>query len=266
MTLKGGFVSTDRRLDRLPEFDERSRGFAISATVAEVAANRVRSYTWNVPAWLDQGQEGRCVEFAICHELLARPVMVDPLKIADILQHLSIYHPAQHDDYWDGCYLGPRCPIAPSANQYEGTSVLAGMKQAKALGFFEEYRWAFGVQELASAIGYHGPAVIGVNWHPGMFRTDANGFIHPTGAVAGGHAILVRGIKCVYKTRSLLRRRGRSFDDLDLDRSYFILRNSWGRGWGIEGDCKISVRNMQTLLAARGECCLPVIRSHGKAA
>lgn len=257
MTLKGGFTSTDPRLDRLPEFDERSRGFGIMATVAPDEARNLRSYTWSVLGWLDQGQEGECVQYSICHELLARPVKVEPLLVADILVRKEIYHPAQHDDYWDGCYLGPRCPIQPSPNQYEGTSVLAGIKQAAKLGFFSEYRWAFGASELLAAVAYRGPAVIGVNWYTGMFNTDAGGFVRKTGSIAGGHAILVNGVRCIWKSGAV----GRTFSDLDLDKSYFILRNSWGQRWGVNGNCKISVSDMQALLAEDGECCIPVIRN-----
>lgn len=257
MTLKGGFTSHDRRLDRLVQFDVRSRGFGIMAAIEPLEARNLRSYTWSVAGWLDQGTEGECVQYAICHELLARPVAVEPLTVAAVLTSKQIYHPAQHDDYWDGCYLGPRCPIEPSNEQYEGTSVLAGIKAAAKLGFFGEYRWAFGVHELCAAVGYKGPAVIGVNWYTGMFNTDSDGFIHKTGRVEGGHAIIVYSIRCVWKAGAT----GRTFGDLDLDKSYFVLRNSWGRGWGKDGNCKVSVRMMAELLAEDGECCIPVVRN-----
>jgi hypothetical protein len=72
--LKGGFKTSDPRLDRLPQFDERSRGYPIRALVTEQAP--LRSRGWACPTWLDQGQEGACVGFSWSHELCAYPVPV----------------------------------------------------------------------------------------------------------------------------------------------------------------------------------------------
>ena len=70
-------------------------------------------------------------------------------------------------------------------------------------------------------------------WMQGMANTDAKGFIHATGSVVGGHCILCRAI--------------------NVKKKYFLLRNSWGKNWGMDGDCKISFSDMTKLLADNGE-------------
>ncbi|MHC4356109.1 MAG: C1 family peptidase, partial [Planctomycetota bacterium] len=95
------------------------------------------------------------------------------------------------------------------------------------------YYWGFSLNDLALGVGYRGPAVLGISWMEGMADTDENGFIHATGSVEGGHCILCRGI--------------------NVKEKYFLLRNSWGKNWGMNGDCKVSFSDMKKLLADNGE-------------
>lgn len=208
-------------LGRHQQFDERSRSFPISAVITTKSP---RSYTWSCPISLDQGQEGSCVGFSWAQELAARPVLV---KNVDYNLARDIYKSAQKIDPWEG-------------ENYEGTSILAGVKVVQSRGFITEYRWAFGVEDLAVGVSRAGPAVVGLDWHEGMFEPDDSGFIHPTGPIAGGHAILVKG----YNVRA---RR-------------FLLQNSWGTDWGQNGNCYLSYADMGKLLSAGGEACIPVKR------
>lgn len=212
---------SDIRLGRLPEFDERSRAFGVGPLVAGKVR---RSYTWSCLPTLNQGPVGACVGFSVTHEIAARP---KPLPVSAQLG-MDIYLEAQRIDPWPG-------------ESYEGTSVLAGIKIAAGMGYFQEYRWAFGLDDLILALGYKGPAVLGINWHDDMMQTDANGFIRPTGRVAGGHAILANGV--------------------NIKKGIVRLHNSWGNGWGINGECFISFSDLDMLLQAGGEACIPVIRS-----
>jgi hypothetical protein len=139
----------------------------------------------------------------------------------------NLYKLAQTKDQWPG-------------ENYSGSSVEAAMAAGKSLGYYAEYRWAFGEEDLALAVGYHGPAVLGINWYEGMLETDAQGLVSPTGKIAGRHAILCRG----FNVRTKLYR----------------LRNSWGKLWGIEGDCFISSEHMAKLLRERGSAAIPVKR------
>ena len=222
ITLKDGSETDDIRLDRVQSFDDRSRKYPVRVLVG---LKKLRSYTWRCHAHLDQGAEGACVGFGVSHELAARPSEVPGLT--NQFARESIYWEAQKIDDWPGGSYPDAVPT------YEGTSVLAGVKIARDLGYFELFYWGFSLNDLALGVGYRGPAVMGLPWMEGMFNTDAAGYIHATGKVAGGHCILCRSVNV----------RGQ----------YFILRNSWGQAWGMDGDCKISFADMEKLLANGGE-------------
>lgn len=233
--LRGGQTALDRRLDRLPEFDERSRNFPMAEILAEVPAKayKPRSYTWKCDYHWDQGPEGACVGFAWAHELIARPVVIEGI---DYGMSRWIYKTAQKYDYWAG-------------EAYQGTSVIAGAKvlqkrppaMPEGRGLMEEYRWIFGdLDELIKTVGYFGPVVLGANWYAGMMKTDGEGFIRRSGSLLGGHAILIKG--------------------QSLQKKAFRLHNSWGTDWGEGGDCWLSFSDLERLLGERGELCVPVHR------
>lgn len=208
-------------LGRVAAFDQRSRAFGIAA----IEDRPPRSYTWAGQALvLNQGELPACVGFSWAGELGARPVVVP----TDDNRGRALYAAAQSIDRAEGRWWD------------EGASVLAGAKAVKEVGHLEEYRWAFGADQLAVAVSWTGPAVIGVSWHNSMFSPDATGFLHPDGNVVGGHAILVRG----YNVKA---RR-------------FTLRNSWGSSWGKGGDCFLSHADMAALLDDSGDAVVPVRR------
>lgn len=211
-------------LDRLIEFDERSRSFPVRALLP--AAPKLRSYTWRCLDNLNQMSEGACVGFAWTHELAARPSEVKFLHAADALQ---VYHLAQTLDPWQG-------------ESYSGTSVLAGVKAVQQLhpGKISSYRWAFGLNDVLATLSYLGPVVLGISWHSSMFRPDASGLVTLNGDVAGGHAILANGINL--RTRQVR------------------LHNSWGSNWGKNGECFISFEDLDKLLKDQGEACVAVGR------
>jgi len=214
-----------RTFDRRECFDPRSRNFPIRALVPLSAEPRSR--TWACPVWLNQGREGACVGFSISQEAAAAPVRV-PNITNEVARKL---------------YLSARALDGIPDELGEGTSVLAGMKAAREAGWYTEWRWAFGETDLALAISHCGPAVLGVGWYEGMMRPDARGYIHPTGKIVGGHAILCRGYS--------------SF------RKCYRLRNSWGRAWGWDADCYVTADEMRWLLSNRGEAAIPVVRACG---
>lgn len=232
VTLRDQSVTLNPRLTRLVQFDERSRNYPIKELVG---SKNPRSYTWRCDATLDQGPDGACVGFAMTHELIARPKVVKGLDATFAKQ--QVYWEAQKIDPWDGGSYPGASPF------YEGTSVLAGMKVLQRMGYVEEYRWAFGLNDLVLAVGYTGPAVVGIPWYVDMFDVRSCGHIHVGGQIAGGHAILVNGVSVKNKT--------------------FTLHNSWGASWGDKGSCKVSWDEMEYLLHQQGEACIPVIRTWG---
>lgn len=226
--LKDGTTTLDKRLDRLVEFDERSREYPIRTLVAE---KPLRSYTWALPVYLDQGYEGACVGFSWSHELAARPVPVAGITNETARQ---TYFQAQQLDSWEGGAYPGAVPF------YEGTSVLAGAKAVLAQGKIKEYRWAFNLENALKAIGHQGPGILGCWWYEGMMNPDEKGFIKPTGRAVGGHAIVVRGV--------------------NVKNKIVRLSNSWGKSWGKDGDCFMTWEDFEKVLLNDGEFCIPVGR------
>ncbi len=222
MILKGGHETQDPRLDRVPQFDERSRSFPIRELIDTTVPKR---RYWRLLERLDQGREGACVGFGWAHELNALPFRVK----ADNEDARSIYKMAQRVDEWPG-------------EQYEGTSVLAGAKVVQERGHIGEYRWAFGIDDVLATLSHHGPVVIGVNWYRGMYNTGTEGFIVPSGDIMGGHCVALRGVA---------KKRGRW---------YVVGRNSWGEGWGVRGDFALWASDLERLLGESGDACVPVVR------
>lgn len=247
--LKDGTMTEDRRLDRLVYFDERSREYPIRALVGR---KKPRSYTWRMTRpVLDQGPDGACVGFAVTHELMARPAESDPPGDDAKFAKEKVYWEAQKIDPWAGG------SYPNSGSFYEGTSVLAGLKIGFREGYYDEYRWSFTLEDFVLGLGRHGPAVIGVWWHGGMFRPNEDGFIAPISGKYGGHAVLVTAVKIVWKKGSAKA----TMDDVDLDKSYVTILNSWGPNWGLGGFCKMTLRNIWSLLVDQGEAAFMVKRT-----
>lgn len=247
--LRNGSQVDDPRLDRIYQLDWRSLNYTVGRAMIQqgTVTHRPRSYTWSVNTWLDQGQEGACVGFSFAHELAARPQEVTGLTDAYAREH--IYFEAQKIDPWEGgAYAGAK-PF------YEGTSVLAGAQINTRNGFYESYHWALSTEEVARGLAYFGPCVLGVDWYEGMYNTDSKGYIHPYGNIVGGHAILAHAIKIVYK--SWWSWRARTWADVDWDRSYVTLWNSWSDDWGVKGTARLTLRDLEHLLLSNGDACFP---------
>lgn len=229
-TMRDGTQVADPRFGRIYEHDARDYPASVALTVAEPV-----SVSWNIPAGepvLDQGQEGSCVGHGVTNDLRFAPVAIGGLTSVFAVQ--SIYWPAQRiDEFAGGAYPGAQ-------PRSEGTSVRAGVKAAKALGFYGEYRFARSEAEMALALAQYGPVIIGVNWYRGMMRPDRNGYLNPTGAVQGGHCVLVVALKVTSPPGA----------------GYYTIYNSWGPGWGRQGTARIRRNVMARLLAERGDACV----------
>lgn len=210
----------DPRLGRLPEFDDASRRFGVCEVLPMAPP---RSFSWTCKTWLDQGQEGACTGFSWGHLVAARPKP----RAMDNAGAETIYHRARELDQYPG-------------EDYEGSSVLGAAKACVDFGYISSYHWAFGLAELAHAVGYLGPAVLGINWYAGMAQTTSTGLVAATGDLLGGHAILCRGV--------------------DVKRRRFRLRNSWGPQWGVAGECLVSYDDMDRLLSEQGEAAIGVVK------
>jgi hypothetical protein len=213
----------ERTLDRREQFDERSRDYPIREVIRRTG---LKTRDWACPVVLDQGTEGACVGFGWAHELAARPHGV---PVTDGTAQV-IYNAAQHVDPWPGC-------------DYSGTSMLAGAKVVKDLGFVPEYRWAFGIDDVCVTLSRYGPVVLGLAWYEGMADPDHLGRLRPTGSVIGGHCLTAVGIEVT---------RG--------DEPWIRVLNSWGADWGENGRAWFTASDLEALLAQQGEACVPVKR------
>lgn len=111
MKLRGGYETSDPRLGRIPQWDERNKDYPVRMLLT---AKAPRSYTWRLPIHLNQGQTSACVGFSFAHELAARPVSVEGVSESAAR---SIYSSAKDLDEWPG-------------SDYEGSSVLGGASPA----------------------------------------------------------------------------------------------------------------------------------------
>jgi len=202
-------------LGRQYKEDKRDKEYPIKQV--KFSANK-RKKTWNDGKWLgDQGDTPACVGFAWAHWLTSRP-------ISQFAQPTGIYTLAQFLDEWE-------------SEDYDGTSVRAGAKVLKHLGFIKEYRWANSINDVINTILNTGPVVVGTIWTENMFDTE-DGFLIPTGEIVGGHAYLLFAV--------------------DTKNETFTMKNSWGRNWGNNGYAYIDFSDFEILLKEDGETCLGI--------
>lgn len=206
---------TTRNFDgRIVRFDPRDKKFPFRRPRAAAPAG--------VKHWRDdwyrgdQGDTPHCVGFAWLHWLANDPIRGQYLTPA------GIYDFAQRLDDWKG-------------EAYEGTSVRAGCKALRSLGYVERFEWCATVDQVAAAILTRGPVVFGSTWFEGMNDPDGAGYVDATGEQLGGHAYLLNGV--------------------DTHRRRFRLLNSWGPNWGDVGRAWLSFDDAAELLADDGEAC-----------
>lgn len=220
-----------RMFDWKSKHDDRSIAYQIPTRTT------ARGYkNWQSGPTLDQGNDGYCVGFGVTGELNAEPIVAGQptFDFAAAIFHLAL----KFDDI-------------PGEADDTGTSVLAGVKAAKKMGFISEYRWCFGIDEVARGIYNHGPVVVGTPWLDSMFEPkylngyDANEPKVPnlpvldiSGDEVGGHCWLLTGF-----TR---------FGDTE----WFRMRQSWGNEWGLNGDAMIRKADLAKLLKGTGEACI----------
>jgi hypothetical protein len=210
----------DRVLNWRPRPDTRSLNFMIADLAPAFSTKEPRSRAWTRKSWLDQGREGACTGFGLAHTIATTP------RSTEMTNEMGqqFYYEARRLDEWPG-------------EGYEGSSVLGAMKAGKAMGWLSAYWWASSLAEIISGVSHYGPMEIGVDWYTGMFAPDANGFVHPSGQIEGGHALSLAAVNIVGQ--------------------FFRLDNSWGPDWGRNGSAFIHFHDIEQLLAQRGEFALP---------
>jgi len=199
---------------------------------------------------LDQGSEGACVGFGITDELMGTPVRVRPpgydkavghdkkLVVANAFaQHL--YEVARRDyDEWPG-------------EDYDGTSVRAGLRAAKAAGYIGEFRWIFDVADFQNTLYWVGPVVIGIPWTEMMYYLDDTYTVRKGGPLVGGHCLCINGI---YQRRN--------------GRPQYRARQRWGGVYGDGGDVYFDQDHLHSLMfdGQGGEVAVTLQESYGPTA
>lgn len=211
------------KLGRIQQFDSRSLNFPVKDILTTTQVNTYRTANWNVTIELDQGQTPSCVGHGHAHFLATEP-LVEENVTED--KALMIYRTAQSLDGISGIH--------------EGSTVIAGAKAVQQLWpeVYKIYSWCLGLADVLSTLSHLGPVVLGINWTDSMFTPNAKGFIVPTGSFIGGHCLEAIGI--------------------DVPNQYVILHNSWSKTWGLNGNCKISWKDLDYLLRQGGEALYPV--------
>lgn len=216
----------DPRLGRLEAPDDRDRNFPMRTLLPD-APQRTWRYWYPDGHWWDQGNTGTCVGHAWAHWIEDGPVTHAGKKA--VVDPIELYLACTKIDPW---------PENDNGDLFFGTSTRAGAKVLQDRGFISEYRWAWDIDTVVTALLTVGPVVVGTNWYSEMFQADAEDFIHVGGSVVGGHAYLLNGVNT---KRGLIR-----------------LKNSWGRNWVNNGHAYISIEDMGRLISERGDACLAV--------
>ena len=252
--LRGGFQTDDARLDRLPDFDERSRGYA----AVEIApSTELVSKAWPLRWGLNQGREGACTNFGLAHNRLGSP---SPRRLGDTVAEIEalcfkLYGRSKQLDPWPG-------------EDYEGTSLLAAAKAWREARLLGSFRWAFGIDDLLITVAQLGSTVIASDWLEGMSEPGSDGLLDVSGEFVGGHAYDCTGLILYPERSTVWRYTGVKGEPL------LFGPNSWGprrqpdgpttgRNWGRGGYWAMRASDMQRLLKGiehPGEALLPLDR------
>lgn len=233
--LRGVVRREGRTFDWNPNHDPKSRAYGVRKLVTAAPTKPV---WWTGGLALDQGEEGTCAGHAVVAEYLASPVR-GRVRNADAGHQLAVEvfdRAAAIDEF-------------PGAERGNGTSINAVMKVGRERGWWQSYHWAFGIEDVKLAL-LLGPVVIGIPWYESMYETLPDGTVAIGGELVGGHALLITGWSPKF---------GRLGET-------FRWRNSWGPGYGRNGNGYIHARDLARLLDEDGEAAVPTQRQLGLAA
>jgi hypothetical protein len=208
--------------------DDRSRAYDAATLVAHVTARRTTYHERVVPIW-DQGQVGACTAFAALGLMGTEPFYRPSWRLAPD-RALQFYElETQLDDSQIPGHYPP---------DDTGSTGLWSMKTLKRLGYITGYRHAFSFQTVLKLLQVS-PVSFGFPWYESMFETDRNGMITVDRAsgLAGGHQLVGSAV--------------------DFERGLIRVDNSWGTGWGKDGQGFLSFAAVETLLSVHGDCSVP---------
>jgi hypothetical protein len=221
-------LTSDARLGRHVNHDPMSRLYPVTGSAPIVSVKHER----HIPVF-DQGNLGSCTGNAavgcMATGLFYASVThnsVIPHYLFDETGAVACYSDATVIDDAEG-YVGQYPPIDT------GSDGLSVAKALQAHGEISGYLHAFSLDAVLQAL-LTIPVIVGVDWFQDMFNPDAEGIVHPTGALAGGHQFVA--------------------DEIDRNRDLIGFTNSWGNGWGpLGGRFYMKTAEFGSLLAQNGD-------------
>lgn len=220
--------SRDPRLGRNVKHDSRSLDYQVDAVddINTLLSIRHQNYI----LILDQGNLGSCTgnaatgnagtsEFWAAGQQYLNPTD----SVSDEKFAVGVYSDATSLDDYQGSY-------PPDDTGSDGLSVAKVLKNRRLIS---GYRHATSLEAVLTALATQ-PVIVGTSWHNGMFTPDADGQLHITGNIAGGHEYVL--------------------DELDVENKLVWMRNSWGPSWGIQGRAFFTWDDFETLMAQQGDC------------
>jgi hypothetical protein len=211
----------DPRLKRHVVHDSRSRAYALFAGKPKLPVKDVDHARHGMV--FDQGDVGCCTATAALGLLVTEPHWYRGTKFT-LENCLQLYQIETRID--DKVFPGRYPPVDT------GSSFLYSAKALQQEGLIRGYYWAFGIEQTLAALSRQ-PLSLGLPWFEQMMRSDRYGEIHPRGALMGGHQI--------------------DADAIDVGQRMVRLTNSWGTGWGQDGQCWVSWSNLEDLLEQNGD-------------
>lgn len=193
----------------------------------------VRRAWWPGGAWLDQGSTSQCTIYSWAHLLADGPLTQTALVKSFGPDGLTrLYEEGQQIDG------------TPVWQRDSGLTTDAAAQVMKRHGFIGAYHWAASAAEVIAAILALGPVTLGLDWREPMFTPDPKtARVRYTGAVAGGHQVVLDGVDTV---RRLVR-----------------LKNSWGREYGRRGFAFLTFDDLDAIMRNGGEACVATeVRAH----
>lgn len=175
-----------------------------------------KSIIWSCDTVLDQKDTPHCGGFSAADWGNTRPVD-DRYQIQD-----------GHAYY----YLCKEIDGEPKKEN--GTTIRSVARALKQRGRLQAYAFTSHSSTMVQWLLTKGPLIVGTDWTEGMSEPDYKGFIHPIGAVKGGHAYVLLGC--------------------NTKKGYFTLLNSWGQDWALNGRAKILIPEFMQLFSSDGEC------------
>lgn len=218
--------STDPRLKRHVEHDDRSRAFAYP-TAGLAVESIVHARHIGI---LDQLDVGSCTGEAGIGDVATEPLF----QALPTKPHYTLDQPGAYQLYSDAEDIDGDGPYPPQDNGSTGLSIAKALKNA---GLIAGYQHTFSLDDALKALSQT-PVMVGSYWYDDMFNPDEDGQLHIGGNVAGGHEYLIR--------------------EVDAGRERVWLDNSWGLSWGVAGRAYLPFATFGTLLQRDGDVTIPL--------